>query len=196
LPVFQEAKYETFHEPHFHYADISTIPNACAYRYIDLFGYFQSPKYWKGWELTIKGYFLPKMPEITRSDKGTCAIHVRRGDYVKKQAYHPCLPMEYYYKAMEEVGDKHYTIFSDDLDWCMEQDWLGCPQFEEETHPAKALIKMAGHENLIIANSSFSWWAAYINPFQDKKVVAPKRWFGEKANHDTKDLYLPSWTLI
>lgn len=192
LPNFQDVNYETFHEPHFHYADFSQGIEGN----IDLFGYFQSPKYWKGFEITVRGYFLPKTPELTGSEKGTCAIHVRRGDYLKLPGYHTNLPMEYYYKAMEEMGDKDYTVFSDDIEWCKGQDWNRKVWFEEEKHPAKAMIKMAGHDNNIIANSSFSWWAAYISPFPNKRVIAPKQWFGPKANHNTKDLYLPLWQLI
>lgn len=180
-----------FTEPHFHYSEIE-LPKDKDY---DLVGYFQSPKYFEHCERLIKKYFTFS---IQYQPNNYTSIHVRRGDYVNKVNYHPLLPMAYYKQAMSHFSGSTFMIFSDDIEWCKKQDWFGekvlfSPYQKDEVAD---LSLMASCENHIIANSSFSWWGAYLGQNPDKKVIAPSLWFGQKLPHDTKDLIPETWIRI
>ena len=107
------------------------------------------------------------------------AIHVRRGDYLVNQDRFPVLPPAYYDTAIRKLGENHkYYIFSDDTDWCRshwrDRDYL----VVEGNSPSEDLYLMSLCRNIVIANSSFSWWAAWLNNDGDKKVIAPMDWIG------------------
>ncbi len=176
-----------YSEPYFHYKKIE-VPSVPS---IDLVGYFQSAKYWTGHNSIIKNLLTPKnLPE--KQDK--TAIHVRRGDYLKFSDCHPVLPMEYYLKAMQMVKSEKYLIFSDDIEWC-KNNFIGSQfEFSDGKSEIEDLKLMISCSNQIIANSSFSWWAAYLNDNLNKTIVAPKVWFGPGlSQHDTKDLLPSDW---
>lgn len=108
-------------------------------------------------------------------------IHVRRGDYVNNPFYVDLMKTDYYKKAMAEFPDNTtFIVVSDDVKWCSEQ-----PIFKDNNckyslyqDELKDLNLMAGCKGLIIANSSYSWWAGYLNK---GKVVAPKAWYTDKV---------------
>ncbi len=106
------------------------------------------------------------------------AIHVRRGDYVNNPFYVNLSATDYYEKAMTEFPEADFLVFSDDIDFCKRR--FGGSKFEfaegnDEITDFNLMASCTGH---IIANSSFSWWAAYIAPYT-KKVVAPKSWYAD-----------------
>lgn len=115
---------------------------------------------------------------IGKEDK--VAIHVRRGDYVDNPFYVDLMKTDYYEKAMKEFPEKTFYIFSDDITWCKEQKiFEGCV-FSEGHTEIEDFNKMASCTGHIIANSSYSYWAAYISP-NGGKVVAPKEWHPDKV---------------
>lgn len=164
----------------------------------DLHGYYQSDKYFNHCsdliraEFTFKKHILDKCIDLLSPYSNTVSIHVRRGDYVGLQNHHPLVTAEYYQSAlMNYFGDNEYTflIFSDDINWCKEVFPEGVIFMEGNTQfEDMCLMSLCKHN--IIANSSFSWWAAWLNNNKDKKVIAPKNWFGPAYYHyNTNDLY-------
>lgn len=147
-------------------------------------------------------------------------LHVRRGDpnltdkrgfkwaYVNLQDQHPVQPLEYYEKALSYFPkDMPVIVFSDSIDWCKEQEIFKPDRFflsdQDEKYDDGALIPhldlclMSLCSHAIIANSSMSWWGAWLINNPNKKVIAPKMWFGSAYSfHDTKDLYCEGWEVI
>lgn len=179
-------------EPFYHF-QMPTISNDGI---TDLSGFFQSYKYFEHCESYIKFVFESVYQE--RPILGTTSIHVRRRDYVTlgNLFYISLADTNYYERAMEILNSNCYYIFSDDIEWC-KQRFKGYKfVFIDEQDPCVALSKISSCENNIIANSSFSWWGAYLNKIPNKKVIAPRNWFGPKLPHNTKDLLPESWQAI
>lgn len=129
-------------------------------------------------------------------EENTCAVHVRRGDYLKLSHVHSIQGMEYFNKAMEAVGEvDKYVVFSDDIEWCKSNFKGEKFIFIEGEKDYIDLFLMSMCKNQIISNSSFSWWAAWLNKNPNKKVVGPLRWFNE-VNIDSKDILPESWIKI
>lgn len=132
------------------------------------------------------------------------SLHVRRGDYVTDPlaaTMHGVCSMDYYAAAIahieENVENPHFFIFSDDYAWSVEN-------FKHLKHPVTCikgseasdyedLALMSSCRHHIIANSSFGWWGAWLNPRPDKIVIAPKVWFRNAPKADTKDVYAENW---
>lgn len=112
------------------------------------------------------------------------AVHVRRGDYVGNPFYVDLTQTPYYVDAMAKFPEASFLVFSDDIEWCKKQEvFKGC-DFSEGNTELEDLNLMAGCKGHIIANSSFSWWGAYISPFTTK-VVAPKEWYADEVERTT-----------
>lgn len=182
-------------EPSFAYTPIPFTNNMM------LSGYFQSEKYFKDCrEEIIKTFGLP-----WRSNKGVVAIHVRRGDYLRFQDKHPVVTMEYlmgainYFKAL---GYQDFRVFSDDIKWCKENlhNVNGLQfMFSEGNNEIQDLQEMSYCEHQIIANSSYSWWGAFLNRNPDKVVITPHEdnWFGISNKHlNVSDLIPKKWIRI
>ena len=172
-------------------------------------GFFQTEKYFKHCEDIIIEYFDLKdefYQEI--NDKygnilnNSCSIHVRRGDYLHQTTHHPVQPMEYYNEAIKKIYDKNienvnFLIFSDDIEWCKKNMILPNIHFIENNINIIDMFLMSKCTNNIIANSSFSWWGAWLNKNIDKKVVGPSKWFGPAlSNHNTSDIIPKNWYKI
>lgn len=194
-------------EPHFHYW--KEFLDAPADTYLD--GYWQSEKYFIGIAPLVRQVFnfAPPM-SVWNQELGqqiqecnSVSLHVRRGDYVANpvvSGVHGVCNLDYYQTAIEEIRKRvvnpHFFIFSDDFDWAKNNLRLNHPfEFIEhnrggESYNDMRLMSLCKHH--IIANSSFSWWGAWLNPNPEKSVVAPRRWF---ANYpaDTRDLYGDGW---
>lgn len=172
-------------------------------------GYYQSDKYFNDYESEIKQLFkFPQkirstvysfiMRELPESKRPITSVHVRRGDYLKNPDFHTNLSETDYYKnAMEMIGG-NFIFISDDIKWCKENfkgDNIFYSPFTEELEDLYLMIMC---DNQIIANSSFSWWGAYLKRkmIENSKVIAPKDWFGSKGPKDTQDLYLENWIKI
>lgn len=190
-------------EPHFHFcSDLFKIPDSCNFS-----GYYQTEKYFDHCEEDIRRLFTFKKDIINQAknkfpdlEYEKVAIHLRIGDYAALQNFHPVCEPEYYNRAIKNFLDKNYyfLVFSDDIAHCKnifgESDNIF---YIEDNTPEIDLCIMSMCDHNIIANSSFSWWAAWLNQNKNKKVIAPKKWFGPayESIHDTKDLYPNTWIL-
>lgn len=183
-------KFKTYQEPHFHYTPIPYRGN------MNLLGYFQSERYFKDQEGIIREMLTPC---LEYDYLNYVSIHVRRTDYLTLEGCYQILDMDYYQKAIELFNsDTKFLVFSDDLDWCRSRFKGAKFELSEERHPVKDLSKMISCSHQIIANSSFSWVAGWLNTNPSKKVVAPQKWFGPKLSpsHNTKDLIPEGWVKI
>jgi hypothetical protein len=168
----------------------------------DLFlhGYFQSEKYFSDCKEYIKNLFSETLfvkdyidVQYENLDEAI-SIHVRRGDYLKFPDTHPVCRLSYYEKAIETIGeDRSIFIFSDDIQWCKENFKFKNMIFVENEPDYIDLFMISRCKHNIIANSSFSWWAAWLNRNEDKKVICPKNWFGIKGPQDIQDIYPEEW---
>lgn len=177
-------------EPSFCYTE---IPLFTQNEIVDFRGYMQSYKYFNNNQDIIQGLFTPRdCPEI----QWNCtSIHVRRGDYLKLSDFHTNLNLSYYFEAIKIIRSKKYIIFSDDINWC-KYNFKGEQFIFSNNNLIEDLKLMSKCEHNIIANSSFSWWGAFLNKNPSKTVIAPKQWFGPNLNHNTKDLLPSEWIKI
>jgi len=190
---------------------------------VDLFGYFQSEKYFEHIEDEIRKDFTFK-EDITKVSKEiffqlfgeqvtaprgrrgrwrhrripkVISLHVRRGDYVVNPN-HPVQSLEYYQQALSHFDENlPVIIFSDDPQWCDEKELFKPDRFfiseGGDTRVDLCLMSLCSYH--IIANSSYSWWGSWLANSQ--KTIAPKNWFGGNCiNHNTQDLYLSNWIII
>lgn len=147
-------------------------------------------------------------------------LHVRRGDpnlvdprgfkwaYVNCSDQHPVQSLQYYEEALQNFDDNQPVIvFSDSAEWVKEQEFFAGDRFfisePQEKYPDGSFLPYADLclmslcSHAIIANSSMSWWGAWLQTNPNKKVVAPKMWFGPAySDKDTKDLYCSDWIII
>ena len=129
------------------------------------------------------------------------ALHVRRGDYLTNAKNHPPCTKRYYRRALKHF-DRHreVVVFSDDPDWCRRQRLFSGDRFtvSESGDSLVDLCSMTLCHDFIIANSTYSWWGAWLSENVEKRVVAPGHWFGTgyTAAHDTSDLYCQGWIVV
>ena len=176
----------------------------------DLSGYFQTEEYFKKCReeileiFTFKEeyvkeakFFLEKIHSLSIG-KDIVSLHVRRGDYTLYPNHHPVCSVEYYQSAIEKFDLKNslFLVFSDDIEWCKKEFSGNNFIFSDTKNPYVDLAIMTMCDHHIIANSSFSWWGAWLNPSEDKIVVAPSRWFGPAMNKDTSEIYCEGWKII
>jgi hypothetical protein len=191
----------TVEESGFHFDE--SIFNECP-DWVNLFGFYQTEKYFKNIEEEIRQdfefideYQKPCEEMISNVDK-PIAIHIRRGDFLKNSGNHHNLSISYYEKALSMFDDdRNAIIFSDDPVWCKEQDLFSDDRFlvSEGNSSYVDLCLMSLCSDFIIANSTFSWWGAWLA--NKGKVVAPSVWFGPNNAHlDIKDLYPEGWEVI
>jgi len=176
--------------------------------YLD--GYWQTEKYFKeNKELIRKEFTLVNPLSInakkiysTIKSKRSVSLHIRRGDYITNKEANRNMgicPIEYYKKAIQIVSQKisnpHFFIFSDDINWAKENLKTHFPitfVSDGKIPDYEELILMKECKHNIIANSSFSWWGAWLNNNTNKTVVAPKKWFNNKARNSS-DITPKSW---
>lgn len=177
------------------------------------YGFYQSEKYFKDIEDTVRKEFTLKeamsqeaqkiSSEIFNS-KNSISVHIRRGDYITNKNtnnHHGTCGLDYYENAIKYIKEKTefpiFFVFSDDIAWVKENLNLenaiyvsdpNIPDYEE-------LILMSECKHHIIANSSFSWWGAWLNPDKNKIVIAPKQWLTKKTSNEL-DILPKSWVQI
>ena len=168
-----------------------------------LYGFFQTEKYFKHIEkqirkdFTFKDEIKDECDDLIKQFTNPIALHIRRGDFIWNNKNHPPLSLDYYKSALELFdSDREVIIFSDDTEWCKEQELFADDRFAvaEGGDQFYDLCLMSMCDDFIIANSTFSWWGAWLG--NRGKVVAPKNWFGEALSHDTKDLYCKGWEVL
>lgn len=174
-------------------------------------GYFQSARYFEGSAETIRRELAPSAAEDSESlaiaqamrDANSAALHVRRGDYVsnaRANATHGTCSVDYYRRAMEQLpGNGTVFVFSDDIDWAR----ANLPDVRRLVFVGKIaprsgladlwLMTLAQHH--IVANSSFSWWGAWLAEPGRGTTFAPARWFADTALDDT-DMVPSEWVRV
>ena len=172
----------------------------------DILGYFQTEKYFKDYreqllrEFEFKQEIKQKAEEIrSLSKQRAISIHIRLGDYEGLQDKHPICPVEYYQEALSKLPtDCLVYIFSDDIKKAFETFKFLNRQFviPETGNQYVDMCVMTLCDYHIIANSSFSWWGAWLS--NSKKVIAPSQWFGKDSNmpKNWSDIYCPEWEII
>lgn len=180
--------------------------------YLD--GYFQSEKYFAHIrDILLADFTFPDLDAENKivqkkinTTENTVSIHLRRGDYLKPdvQKYHGSLPSEYYLEAInfleENFENCSFFVFSDDISYCKEI-FKNIKNIEYIDHNHgnnswKDMYLMTQCRHHIIANSSFSWWGAWLGQ-KDGKTIAPKNWFNkEVANFDIQDIIPQKWITI
>ena len=128
------------------------------------------------------------------------ALHVRRTDY-SQYTHHPICGVEYYEKALSYFdSDRPVIVFSDDPLWCHDEATFADDRFmiSQSGDQYVDLCLMTMCTDFIIANSSFSWWGAWLSESANKQVVAPSKWFGPPLDqqHNTQDLYCEGWMKV
>ena len=181
---------------------------------IYLKGHWQSEKYFKRFGKEIKEIFelkdllIEEVKELGKeiSKQNSVSIHIRRGDYLRLPIildWHGVLEKEYYFKAIEivrsQIVNPQIFYFSDDINWVNNELMPTYPgtiisENISKTHYHDFYL-MQLCKNQIVANSSFSWWAAWLNSNPQKIVIAPKKWFNN-APYETKDLIPEDWIRI
>ncbi|MEQ1599426.1 MAG: alpha-1,2-fucosyltransferase [Methylotenera sp.] len=209
-PQLKNFRYKNFVvEPHFNYwSGINQLEDN---KY--LYGYWQSEKYFIEFaenirkDFTFKLLFSGQNSEIAEqiSQVNAVSLHVRRGDYAnspKTTATHGLSSLDYYRAAVDyvsaHVNQPYFYIFSDDIAWVKANLNIDSPTFfvdhntNQESYNDMRLMSLCKHN--IIANSSFSWWGAWLNSDVEKIVIAPKQWFSKST--DTSDLIPAGWVRL
>lgn len=202
--------FKTYIDPHVHFnADFFKISDKT---YIE--GFFQSEKYFNDYSSEIRSDFKFKNPpqglnlELFNKIQSLNAIsvHVRRGDYVNNPETlksHGICGLDYYQNAVELIVSKvekpYFFLFSDEPEWVQQNLKLDYP-YEvishnkgESSFEDMRLMSVCKHN--IVANSSFSWWGAWLNNNFNKTIIAPKSWF-INPDWDSKDIIPDSWIKI
>ena len=177
------------------------------------YGIWQNHMYFDKFENVVKKIFTFKLPldeknqEIKEklSNENFVSLHIRRGDYLKHSNYKNLCGKKYYKKAIEYLRSKYhqelkFAIFSNDMEWCgqniiplIENNEYICVDWNKKENSYIDMELMSCCRVNIIANSSFSWWAAYLNNNKDKEVIAPDVWTNANVKFNRQ---LPYWTLI
>jgi hypothetical protein len=207
--IFSRIKYVTdikwvqkvWGESNFSYSEIEYSKNMM------INGYFQSEKYFMKNSEYIKNLFKPtewiayKLNsyysgfDFYKNTKDYVAVHVRRGDYVNLSHIHTNLAenQNYYESAMKKYFNKKFVFFSDDILWC-KNNFGNEHIYVNSVNDVLDLYLMSKFENIIIANSSFSWWSAWLGETNNSKIIAPKYWFANNTN--IVDLIPSRWEII
>lgn len=197
----EDVEWSLYEEKEFHY---TPIPQFDVDNLI-FKGSFQSHKYFDEYKLQIQHLFSPSNEIISYIkskysfifEEPYVSIHVRRGDYLKFSEYHYNLDANYYLNAIDYFSGYKFLVLSDDIDWC-KQNFKG-NQFtfveNEADYIDLYLISSCAHN--IIANSTFSWWGAWLNQNPNKIVVHPDKWFGPlNSDKIIKDLFPSEWVCL
>ncbi len=199
-------------EPHFHFwPDLLSRREPVVY----LDGYWQSERYFVDIRDTLLRELVPQQApskEARRlmdlaAEPDAVSVHVRRGDYVhdpRTSVVHPALPLGYYERAVARLVREglrpHLFVFSDDVTWCRAYFKIGTAAgitfvSDQIDSPVEELHLMRHFRSHIIANSSFSWWGAWLADHPDKRVIAPAQWF-TNTDRDDRDLVPAEWTRL
>jgi hypothetical protein len=201
-------------EPDYHY-DNEFILSGMTEK---LIGQFQSENYFKKYEQDIRGFFTLKDPlskigqhnlDKIEQEKTPVSLHVRRGDFVQSksnQNLYGAVSIDYYNRAIELMiklygDDVHFFIFSDDPAYVTEMfSFLKNKTvvMGDTDFPQEDLHLMSQCQHNIIANSTFSWWGAWLNSAKDKTVFAPRWWFSRDTmkSKNIMDVYPEGWIVL
>jgi hypothetical protein len=190
----------TISESDFSYSPVIFDPSFST----EFYGYFQSSKYFNGFEEYIKNLFGPsdetvkilkeKYPQINYEN--TLSIHVRRGDCLLHSHIHPVISEKYLKKSFNRIDSvSHVFVFSDDKEWVEKNlNYENITFVNDEDYEEIWLMSLC--QNNIISNSTFSWWGSFLNRHNNKKVIAPSIWFGPNGPKNFKDVYEKNWDVV
>ena len=203
-------------EPYFHYSEdmINAISQILPMTNLQLNGYWQTPKYFNDIENIIRLDFQFKdkvensedssIREMYNLIKNTNSvmINVRRADYLNSN-FHGVMGNDFIMNGVDIIKSKvespHFFIFSDDIEWCKENIKLDNMTLVDHNYKGHKfgyyLQLMSTCKHFIIPNSTFAWWAAWLNNSLDKIVIAPKQWFTDN-NINTNDIIPSDWIRI
>jgi hypothetical protein len=204
-----------YSEPHFHYDPAYETLGP----HTTLWGYFQSERYFGSIAENLCDWFSPRetlagaaaeMLARIEASRLPVSVHVRRGDYLDpgRAEFHGIVAEAYYREALGRLegaigGEAELFVFSDDPA-AAEQvlNFVPRPRLVhvrgEPERPWEDMALMARCRHHVTANSSFSWWGAWLNRAPEKIVVAPRAWFASSqlSKWNTCDLYPPGWLLV
>lgn len=204
VPWYQAKKYKLFREKEEFKFDASVFEQQNVF----FTGTWQSEKYFKNIAETIKQKFIFKVPKDEANQKliekitncNAVSIHIRRGDYLSQNWYssHGVIKSTGYYDNAihfieSKINNPYYFIFSDDINWVKENlKLINCTYINNNTannsYADMYLMSLCKHN--IIANSTFSWWGAWLNCNENKIVVMPEKWLNTK---DCNEIYPEEW---
>ena len=207
---FRASSREAAQERHFHFdPQVHSLPDD-----VIMDGYWQSERYFADVSDRVREEFSFKQSATGRNAEvaaeiaacNAVSLHVRRGDYAADpvvMSMHGVCSLDYYDRAveyaLERISDPVFFLFSDDPDWVRDHLKVrGSVRVVDHNGPdsgCEDLRLMSQCEHHIIANSTFSWWGAWLNPNPNKVVIAPKRWFADESL-DTSDLLPASWVKL
>ncbi len=198
-----------YREPHYHYDPLfQKLPQNT-----EIIGYFQCEEYFKQSRPNLlKDYSWTKPPSNKNAllfkqisqDPKSVSVHVRRGDYISNKSaakFHGTASVDYYHAAVKKISEQvkspNLYVFSDEPDWCKKYLKFTQPTeyISHNKDGSEDMRLMVACRHNIIANSSFSWWGAWLNQNNDKQIIAPKFWFSH-AESNTKDVVPKSWQRI
>lgn len=203
----ENLKIQKEHHFHFDHKALDYPDNS----YLD--GYWQSEKYFKEYENEIRNDFtfknqLPKDAKVLEEkilNTNSVCIHIRHGftNNIKDRIYHGFTGRNYVNKSIrlikKSIANPVFFIFSDNQEWCQRNIKTDCPTYFIENEVMLENVEyfqlMTFCKHFVIANSSFSWWGAWLSNNPNKIVIAPKRWFRLSFNR-TKDLLPENWIKI
>jgi len=186
-----------------------------------LYGYFQSFKYFiSEWDTILQ--LVPftelqtdlrtRYADIFTIDTNIVSMHFRIGDYLQSQDAHPIMPYEYYYNALCHLKNNRSNKSITCLYFCEKQDTnsvmniihklekhftsIAFVKATDDMEDWEQMLLMSCCHDNIIANSTFSWWGAFLNTNKQSIVCYPEKWFGPKLGHDTRDLFIDTWQKI
>jgi len=220
--INKQMECNTIKEKGFTYENfLPEIINKQLYKNVCLFGFFQSYKYFDDtFKIICKLINIDEQKKnvletytntINFNIENTVCMHFRIGDYRKIQNYHPIMSYEYYLDAVSFIqnNDKsitHILFFCEDVDINEVAKTINKLQLKfpnlifirasNSLSDWEQMLLMSCCKHNIIANSSFSWWGAYLNQTINKIVCYPSLWFGPSAGHNTKDLCPYTWVRI
>jgi len=182
------------------YRDYGVVYQKIRYRPdLQLRGLFQSERYFADCRDLLIDLFAPPVTGLDAHREileapNSCAIHVRRGDYLLSSTPCEVLGIDYYRQATKLFPNSHFLVFSDDLDYCRRMFPVPRFSFSDGMSDEQDLWLMSRCQHQIMANSTFSWWGAWLNQNPDKRVIAPRLW--SKRRMDDNDIYTPSMLKI
>lgn len=166
--------------------DIPYKPNLC------LVGFWQRHEYFDH----IKKKLIKEVFKVTLDyQPNTIGVHVRRTDFLLDTVNFPVQPVSYYQKAFNKIGieGKKIVFCSDDIDWCIENfSYLPNVKFRKYTDALSDIFFLANCESVVMSNSTFSFWGAYLN-MKERQIYFPLHWFDKKSGRNGFEICPPNW---
>ena len=205
-------KRKTYQECHYHFDQNFFNANKEVY----LQGYWMSWKYFHKYDQQVREAFTIEKDLVNHlsnfvneiQSSNSVSIHIRRTDYktdplMKKLKGE--IPVAYYQKAVTRICDQYKDVklyfFSDDIEWVKQNlSFTELPvHYIDKTITSSAIedfYLMAQCKHNIISNSTFSWWAAFLNANENNMVIAPKKWYSDASHYNYKDVYPQDWIIV